>query len=231
MTSISVIIPLHDHVTTVTETIESTFHQRDLGGISVEVVVVDDCSTDGGPQLVASTFAEQVQRGELLLLRHETRRKAAAARNTGFRACSGDMLVFLDSDDLLTPRRLRTQFDALEAHPEVGVVTGWLEEFADPGWTGRPAFGPTATNIVGAMMLRRSAFEQLGFFDETMAAREVVEWGARLVRSGVEVLSTDDVVLRRRLHSGNHGLAHSPTASTSELLRTMRAHLVAKRTE
>ena len=231
MTKVSVIIPLHDHAATVAETIESVVHQHDLGEISVEIVVVDDCSTDGGPELVASTFSDLMQRDELLLLRHDARRKAAAARNTGYRACSGELLVFLDSDDLFTPRRLRTQIDALAAHPEAGIVSGRMEEFAEAGWAGRPASGPIATNIAGVMMLRREAFERLGLFNEAMAMREVVEWGARVIRSGVEVLSIEDVVLRRRLHSGNHGLAHSPAASTSELLKTMRAHLDAKRTE
>jgi GT2 family glycosyltransferase len=78
--------------------------------------------------------------------------------------------------------------------------------------------------MVGALLMRREVFEQVGGFDEHLGRREVVEWGARLRRSAVVMAPLDEVVLLRRLHEKNHGNdgAHHP-----QLLAAVRSHLIA----
>lgn len=229
MTTISVIIPLHDHADTVCATIESVLAQESVPDIGVEIVVVDDLSTDGGPDRVRTTFAAQVAAGTLQVLQHATRRRAAAARNTGYAACSGELLLFLDSDDLLPPDRFANQVAALRANPQAGAAGGMIAEFASDGWRGRPPVAePISSRMAAALLIRREAYETIGAFDETLEAREVVEWGTRLLRSDVVVADVPHVVLHRRLHGANHGLAHRNTA---ELLNTARAHLLARRTD
>lgn len=214
--TVSVVIPLHDHAATIAPAVRSALSQTAADdGVHMEVVVVDDASTDGGADLLVELPVTLVGRTE--------RGGAAAARNQGWRHCTGDYLIFLDSDDLMPPNRVRRQLAALRSDPQLGAVGGLLEEFADEGYMPQRALrGPTQTAMVGALLLPRSTFERVGGFDETIGRREVVDWGARLRRSGLPVAALDEVVLRRRMHAGNHG---NDGAHIHPLLTVVRRHL------
>ena len=220
MTTVSVIIPLHDHAATIVATVHSVLTQTAVAdGVRLEVVVVDDASTDGGADLLTGL--------PVTVIPCAAHGGAAAARNLGFSHCTGEFVMFLDSDDLATPERVRRQLAVLHGRPEVGVVGGNYDEFADPGYTPRrrPLHNqPTA--MLGALLLRREAFEQVGDFDEQMGRREVVEWGARLRRSSVVMAPFDEVVLLRRLHEQNHG---NDGAHQAQLLAAVRSHLIARK--
>ncbi len=219
MTTVSVVIPLHNHAATILEAIESVLAQTALAdGVTIEIVIVDDASTDGGAALVTGLPVNVV--------RNDRRRGAAFSRNLGFERSTGEFVMFLDSDDLIPPNRLRQQLAALDARPEAGLASGKLDEFADSGYTPRRRLmrGVT-TNMVGALLLRRSTFELVGGFDETFSRREVVEWGARLRRSGAVSTPVEEVVLLRRLHAHNHG---NDGAQATQLLSAVRSHLLAR---
>ena len=74
--------------------------------VELEVIVVDDCSTDETSARLAELDDRRVR-----VVRHETRRKLAGAHNTGVAEARGEWLAFLDDDDLWAPRKLRTQLD------------------------------------------------------------------------------------------------------------------------
>ena len=75
-------------------------------GVDVEVVVVDDGSSDG-----TRTHLGRERDARLRVVRHERPRGVAVARNAGIRAARGEWVAFLDDDDLWAPRKLRTQID------------------------------------------------------------------------------------------------------------------------
>src|SRR3712207_3634410 len=90
---LSVVIPTWNRARLVCEAVASALAQGAEG--SVEVVVVDDGSTDGTCDALASRFGDSVR-----VLRTEGRRGPGAARNLGVRASRGELIGFLDSDDL-----------------------------------------------------------------------------------------------------------------------------------
>jgi glycosyltransferase involved in cell wall biosynthesis len=120
---LSVIIPVWNRRRLVCEAIESALHQRPG---EIEVIVVDDASTDGTADEVERLYGSQVR-----LLRMPHRRGPAAARNAGVAAATGMLLGFLDSDDLWLPGKLDAELRILEQFEGADAVitdsVGFLE--------------------------------------------------------------------------------------------------------
>jgi glycosyltransferase involved in cell wall biosynthesis len=200
MPSVSVVIPAYNRERYLAEAISSVLAQ---GLDGTEVIVVDDGSTDG-----TAAAATRFPGVACLRLQH---RGAAAARNAGIAAAGGELLAFLDSDDLWAPGKLASQLARLQERPEVGLVSGLVEEFVSPELPAAlaarlsPAPGPRPAWLAGAMLVRRAAFAAVGMLDETLRVGEVVDWLARARELGVRGDVVPRVVLRRRLHDGNLG--------------------------
>ena len=111
-------------------------------GVDLEVVVVDDGSTDDSAER-----AESLDDPRVRLLRHERRRGVAAARNTGIAAARGAWLAFLDDDDLWSPTKLQTQLAAAHALGASLVFGGVvvLDERLEVDHVTRPAVDTGAT--------------------------------------------------------------------------------------
>lgn len=111
---LSVVIPTWNRAHVVCEAIESALSQREG---QVQVIVVDDGSTDDTADVLAHKFGSGIH-----LLRRARRRGAGAARNAGARLASGELIAFLDSDDIWLPGKLDAELRALERFPEAEAV-------------------------------------------------------------------------------------------------------------
>ncbi len=125
---VSVIIPTFNREDYVVQAIDSALEQR--GHISFEVIVVDDGSTDGTRERVASY-------GDRVKYVHTSNGGCAHARNVGMAHASGRYLTFLDSDDLLYPYALALEAAVLDAHPQLGMVYAEMSGFDDSGFYDR----------------------------------------------------------------------------------------------
>lgn len=221
--SISVIIPVYDREAFVGAAIES-LRSQDYAGES-EVIVVDDGSHDRSAAVAAAIPGVRVVRQE--------NRGPSAARNRGLAVATGDLVAFLDADDLAPPWKLRVQVEYLEAHPEVGAVLGRQEILLPPGaappaWLYRdPVYGdPGGVNPV-TVMASRAAVLGVGGYDERLRAWEGRDLLIRLRGAGVDVGVVDEIVLYRRIHDTN--VSHSMSGGGEELLQTLRASMAARR--
>ena len=111
---LSAVIPTRNRAQLVCEAIESALSQRNG---QVEVIVVDDASTDNTAEVIGERFGSRVK-----CLRHEERKGAGASRNTGIRASRGHLVAFLDDDDLWLPGKLDAEISALEQFPDAKAV-------------------------------------------------------------------------------------------------------------
>jgi len=109
---VSVIIPTYNRADFLTEAVNSVLSQtwRDL-----EIIVVDDGSTDG-TQEVVRRYGEQVN---YFCKENEG---PSSARNMGIKKARGPYVAFLDSDDVWEPEKLRIQMDFMGEHPEIRLV-------------------------------------------------------------------------------------------------------------
>lgn len=116
---VSVVVTTHNGAAWLDDTLASVFAQTHP---RLEVVVVDNGSTDATPDLLARwrDRVEVIEQSNLGL---------AAARNAGVEATSGELVALLDHDDLWLPDKVARQVAVAQAHPAVGLVIGDVEEF------------------------------------------------------------------------------------------------------
>ena len=112
---VSVVIPTHNRADVVMRAVRSALDQTLA---DIEVIVVDDGSTDG-----TRAKLESLKHPRLSYLRHEQARGAPAARNTGTRAARGQWVAFLDDDDIWFPHKLERQIAA--AGTAVAVISSY----------------------------------------------------------------------------------------------------------
>ncbi|HEY0141166.1 MAG TPA: glycosyltransferase [Thermoanaerobaculia bacterium] len=125
-TGVSVILPVRNGEAFLAEAITSILTQteRDL-----ELIVVDDASTDGTPQLLASLVDSRLR-----VIRNEQRRGIAGSCNRGIAVARGEYVARMDADDIALPHRLATQRAFLEAHREIALCGTWVRMFRGD-WT------------------------------------------------------------------------------------------------
>lgn len=170
----SAIIPTYNRSQLLKEAISSVQTQEGAGELfDLEIIVVDDASTDDTPRLMK-------QYPEINYIRLEKNRGQSGALNAGIRASRGDYIALLDDDDLWLPNRLKDHLPAFENDPDVGVVYGQIQATgggpvklwpdADRAPSG-DAFPYSLTDELVLPMhvtIRKGAFDKAGFFDEAL---------------------------------------------------------------
>ncbi|MGC5628591.1 glycosyltransferase family 2 protein [Georgenia sp. Z1344] len=125
--SVTVVVPCFNYGRYLVESVSSVLEQP---GVDVDVVVVDDLSTDDSAA-VADTLAAADDR--VRVVRMPENRGPVAAFNAGLEHVTGEFLVRLDADDLLTPGSLARAVALVRAHPSVGLVYGHPSHFVEGG--------------------------------------------------------------------------------------------------
>ncbi len=174
----------------------------------LEILVVDDGSADG-TAAVAEGFGEAVR---LLRCAHGG---IGAARNRGVAAARGELVAFLDADDVWPPGRLRALRHAFQAEPAPDLVFGRTVEFRDSGVESPPC----QAMLPGAALLRLDAFRRVGPFREDLRVGEFIDWMARARELGLREAVIDAVCLRRRIHASNTGRDTAARIDYTEVVR------------
>jgi glycosyltransferase involved in cell wall biosynthesis len=171
---ISVIIPTFNRAWALSEAIDSVLSQDYK---NYEVIVVDDGSTDDTQSILDQ------YRAQITVIRHSNQ-GVSAARNRGVREANGDLIAFLDSDDLWLPGKLSTQSAFFQSRPDALICQTeeiWIRNGrrVNPkhrhkkpsGWIFEPSLALCLVSP-SASMIRRKLFEEMGGFDESLPACE-----------------------------------------------------------
>lgn len=121
---VSVIIPIHNNEKTIARALDSVLAQTYQ---NFEIIVIDDCSQDNGPQIVEE-YIEKDKR--ISLIRNETNLKAAITRNVGINAAKGEYIAFLDGDDAYHPIKLEYDIGFLQDRPYFDLVSNQYHSMA-----------------------------------------------------------------------------------------------------
>ncbi|MCG3204774.1 MAG: hypothetical protein KCHDKBKB_01491 [Elusimicrobia bacterium] len=223
-TKLSVIIITHNRAQFISQAIDSVLDQRIPGGL--EVVVVDDASTDSTPE-VMEAYKDRVK-----YIRRKTNSGGGSTpRNEGILFAIGEFIALLDSDDFYVDNILGKQLSYLETHPEIDFIFSDYLNFGD----GKPPVPHSQTcktfralldglrgngvyvlspdqsypvllkeNFIGAcgMMFRKNLVSEVGFFDNELKSSEDIDFTYR-VAAKKKMAYLDQVGFHRRLHGTN----------------------------
>lgn len=211
---VSVVIPLFNGEQFIARAIESVQRQTYA---TVEIIVVDDGSTDGGPEITASIPGVQ-------LIRQENQ-GVSVARNTGVARSNGEFLAFLDHDDSWRSAKLESQVRALASQPDLGFALCHLVYVLHgppPRWFRGPTDGsPVQGYVPSCWLLRRSTFEQVGGFDPAYRNGGDTDWLARAKDMGIRHTMLPDALVDYHVHETNE--SGNTARATRELVHLLRS--------
>ncbi|MCB1311203.1 MAG: glycosyltransferase [Sedimentitalea sp.] len=208
----SVIIPSHNRRALLIEAMDSV---RAQSYRPLELIVVDDGSTDGTAEAVAAWIEAQKDAPDFqALLLVQPNAGAPAARNWGFAAARGAYIQYLDSDDLLGPEKIATAARILARDPEVDMVcagmeildtaTGARRRFEGADLAARPTPAEIALRMSQTMIpvFRRAVIHAAGPWDEHLAALQDWEFFARALLHVRRAAAVPGVHCVMRQHPG-----------------------------
>lgn len=227
---LSVIIPTRDRAESLKKLLESLDSIQWLDSFQVEVLVIDNGSTDG----TASFLLGEQARSRRFVLRalKEERQGKANALNRGLKEATGEIIFFLDDDVVVHPQWLvkqlecyrTTNFDAIQGRVLPGVDAGGqpadpqkLQEYNIPvidyGEEVQEIHGLTGTN----MSFKREVFEKVGYFDVSLGPgatgfSEDTEYSMRIRQAGFRIGYTPQAIVYHELNPDRYGRAYNRMA-------------------
>lgn len=188
---ISVVVPLHNYRHFVIETIESIISQSISDW---EIIIVDDASTDNPLEVIRPYLNDKIH-----YIRLDRNKGYGNAKNVGIQSSKGELIVVLDSDDMLTPDSLECRADYLNKHPEIAWIHARAYEFAGvkPPYNFRVKSRRATKNLkqmlktgnfkdlwnnmhAQTVMVRRSVYKKIGLYEPKMLTMGDKEMWARI---------------------------------------------------
>lgn len=221
----SVVVPVYNGERFLAEALDSCLVQDYE---PFEVIVVDDGSTDD-----TARIAKRYARVQYVFQRN---RGLPAPYNSGIAVAQGELIAFLDADDLWPSDRLTLQVGYHLEHPDVGYTVGRHRAFLEPGVT-RPVWLRerflTADEVgyfPGTLMARKDVFEAIGGFRERYRGAAGADWFVRAKDAGIRKAILPHRLLYRRIHESNMSSGESKHLNAN-ILRILKESLDRGRAE
>ncbi|GAB5561865.1 MAG: hypothetical protein SynsKO_35120 [Synoicihabitans sp.] len=219
---VSVVIPLFNGARFIGEALQSVLNQDYP---NLEILVIDDGSTDSG--------AEIVHRFEGVKYHRQENSGNAVARNRGVALAKGDFIAHLDQDDLWRREKISRQMALLSSRGDASIAICRAELLLEEGMTLPPAYAeglyqnPWPAYLTGALLAKREAYAKVGAFDPEFRAGNDSDWFFRATDLGMEILISPETLFDKRVHHENQG--HDLELMKRDLMRLVRASILRKR--
>lgn len=207
MPTVSLIIPTFDRPHLLPRAVASAL----AGGTDVEVIVVDDASTDETASVCAKLSG-------IKYVRLDRNQEVAGARNVGILESSAEFIAFLDDDDLRLPGSLDRQIALLEATPDAGFAGGGVllaDQDCNP--TGETALVRAESGdlfwkilelsvhlIPGSVVVRKSCFREIGLFNRQLAGIDDWDMWTRIAEVRPVIVDPEPVCVYRQAAPGSN---------------------------
>ncbi|HUP01072.1 MAG TPA: glycosyltransferase family A protein [Gemmatimonadota bacterium] len=199
---ISCLVPVYNGERYIAEALDSLLAQTLLPR---EIIVVDDGSTDGTAEIVRGY-------GPPVFCLHQE--NAAAARNRGLQEVQGDLVAYLDADDIAVPERIERQMARFEIRPELDASLAYVENFWDDDLrhemegldSDNPWRKPLPGTVTQAGLARRGVLTSIPFDPEIPICHDQ-DWYVRATECGTVIEVLPEILVKRRMH--RNSLSHS----------------------
>jgi len=228
MLSISVITPSYQQGVFIERTIESVLNQKNIK----EYFVMDGGSTDNTVEILRKY--DKIH-GNLHWISEKDNGQAHAV-NKGLKRATGDIIGWLNSDDIYYPEAFSTVLAFFEAHPEIDIIYGdanhidaqdnIMEAYPTESWDVE-RLKSTCFICQPAVFFRRTLMEQYGLLDEKLQYCMDYEYWLRLALADVKMAHLPFVLAGSRLHSDTKTLSQSIAANkeTNDMLKQKLHHV------
>lgn len=177
---VSVIVPAYNAAQTLATVLRSLQHQS---WQPLEILVVDDCSSDGTLE-IAHSFAREDER--IRVIAQQINGGAYCVRNIGLQESTGDFITVHDSDDWSHAQKIQTQVSALLTdNGLVASLSHWCRATTNlrfGGWNSPESWASWTHRNVSSLMIRRAVFEDLGFWDQVRCSADT-EYYYRIIKA------------------------------------------------
>lgn len=223
---ISIIIPTYNRPKYLLDVLESVRQQTRK---PYEVIVVDDGSTDNTRKILINSPYK-------IHYIYQKNCGPAAARNAGIMAAQGDVVAFLDDDDLLLPQALELAAQRLENMSilQVDIVFGLIMRVKNVKKVKRKftyeQLPPVLTErMIGSSIIRKKVFDRVGLFDESLILGQDLDWYMRAREKHVSFSSIDQVTYLYRIHENNR--TNNKYRTNKYLLKILKKSLTRREKE
>ena len=203
--AVSVLIPLYRAGKYIAECIESVVKQD----LVREIIVLNDGSDDDSLEQ-AEKAAERFGKAVPVTVLDGPHRGQAGTRNRLKEKASGELIFYVDADDVLCDGAIHTLAEAMD-DSRADIVCARCRDFISPDLPEEEAkkleirSDPYPRNLAGCTLIRRTAFDRVGDYNDAMTSSETAEWMLRAKSAGLEIINIDAVTLQRRYHAMNFG--------------------------
>ena len=207
---ISIIIPVKNGEKYIAETLDG-IKKQDL---NTEIIVFDDGSTDN--------TAEIAKKYDCKVITHKTSKGPVVAKNSALKIAQGEYIMFHDADDVMN--------ENLDNSGDISAVMAKVRDFYSPDLSEEektrtlikkePYYGL----FTGAVLIRKSVFEKIGLFNESVTAGEIIDWQSKMCANHLKIKKLDFVATNRRIHSSNFGKTQQKT-EYKDYARALRERL------
>lgn len=208
---ISVIIPTYNRHHLLQKAINSVLTQSYA---HFEIIIVDDCSTDGTEHFVKSLSDKRIR-----YIKHEQNKHASASRNTGIELSRGEFIAFLDDDDQWLPTKLEKQLELLKQSPmSTALIYCWMDYITQseqiiasvrPTLKGNVFHHVLDQQRIGGcptLLIRKSVIKDCGTFDEALLRGNDGDFIRRICLK-YEVDLVPEVLVKVSINHGNQRIS------------------------
>jgi len=215
---ISCIVPVFNGERYLQESLDSILAQTYR---PIEIIVIDDGSTDGTRAVVASY-------GDAIRYLWQPNAGPPRARNFGLSAAEGEFVAFLDADDLWLPDKLSLQIARFRERPDLDLCVTycqvfWVPELAEEEarFQGHRLSRPLPGYVTQTLLARRALFAKVGGFDTSRSVGDPADWFLRAAEQGVVMELLPDVLVYRRFHKNNFSVESGTRRMTPHMQDAM----------
>jgi glycosyltransferase involved in cell wall biosynthesis len=225
---ISVIVPVYNGAKYLAQAVSSV---RSIDYSSLEIILVDDASTDESLKIAHSLAAESPH---IHVLQHQTNQGPAAARNSALQVARGDIIAFLDVDDEWPEGSFTLRLECLLNNPSIDIALGKVQCLREVPTAGDDSFtvqrelsDQFVSFIIGAAFYRRGVFDKIGVYDPQLRYGEDTDWFMRAREAGIGLLVLPQTTLYYRLHAG--GMTNGKSVNELNIVEVLKRSLDRRR--